>query len=73
MSIKFKCCRCEQSLECDDEFGSVEITCPTCNELTMVPPAAVPAKQPPAMPKSGMTYVPESWRKPKTPPQADAS
>jgi DNA-directed RNA polymerase subunit RPC12/RpoP len=64
--IKFKCSHCEQRLECDEQYAGSQIPCPACHGLTLVP--LVPGKAAPALPKSGMTFVPESWRKP--PPQA---
>jgi hypothetical protein len=67
--LKFNCSHCEQRLECDEQFAGRQITCPACQGLTLVP--AVSGKAAPALPKSGMTFVPESWKKPassKTPP-----
>jgi DNA-directed RNA polymerase subunit RPC12/RpoP len=66
--FKFKCSHCGQRLECDEQFSGREIPCPSCEGLTVVPP--IPGKAAPALPKSGMTFVPESWRKP-TPPEAE--
>jgi DNA-directed RNA polymerase subunit RPC12/RpoP len=63
--IKFKCSHCEQRLACDEQFIGTQITCPNCKGATVVP-----GKVAPALPKSGMTFVPESWQKP--PPQAGA-
>jgi DNA-directed RNA polymerase subunit RPC12/RpoP len=66
--LKFNCSHCGQRLECEDQFGGSQISCPTCKKLTLVPAAA--AKASPAMPKSGMTFVPESWGKPPSQPGA---
>jgi hypothetical protein len=61
--FKFACSHCGQRLECDEQFSGRQIPCPSCKALTLVPP--VPAKTPPPPPqKSGMTFVPESWRPP---------
>jgi len=66
--IKFQCSHCGQRLECDGQFAGSQIQCPACNGLILVPPVLV--KTAPALKKTGMTYVPESWQKP--PPQAGA-
>jgi hypothetical protein len=62
--LKFSCSHCGQHLECDDQFAGREIPCPKCKAATVVPAAA--GKPTPALQKSGMTFVPESWRKPPT-------
>ncbi len=61
--IKFNCSHCQQHLECDEEFAGSEIPCPACQGLTLVP--QVPEKAASSPTKSGMTFVPESWRKPE--------
>jgi DNA-directed RNA polymerase subunit RPC12/RpoP len=68
--LKFACSHCHQPLACDDQFSGRQITCPACKTLIAVP--GKPAPNPPAIPKTGMTFVPESWPKPEagvTPPQ----
>jgi hypothetical protein len=64
--LKFNCAHCGQRLECDDAYSGRQITCPKCKATTVVPGVAGEAT--PSPQKSGMTYVPEDWRRP--PPAA---
>ncbi len=59
--LKFECSHCKQRLACDDQFAGRQITCPACRTLTVVP--SVASKPGTAAQKSGMTFVPESWKK----------
>jgi DNA-directed RNA polymerase subunit RPC12/RpoP len=63
--FKFNCSHCGQHLECDEQFSGRQITCPACHALTLVP--QVSGKAAPSPQKSGMTFVPDSWRKPPPP------
>jgi len=58
--FKFDCPKCGQHIQCAVHFSGRHIPCPACKVEIVVPP--VPGRVMPAMPKSGMTYVPESWR-----------
>jgi phage FluMu protein Com len=60
--IKFKCSHCDQKLASDEQYSGREISCPACHGLTVVP--AIPGKPAPVLQKSGMTFVPETWKKP---------
>jgi len=67
--LKFACSHCQQPLACDDQFTGRQITCPACKSPTVVPGNPVPAA--PVLQKTGMTFIPEAWRKPEpgeTPP-----
>jgi phage FluMu protein Com len=61
--FKFSCPTCGQHLKCDEGLSGRQISCPKCKTVVTVPQIAGAAG--PAMPKSGMTFVPESWRKPQ--------
>jgi DNA-directed RNA polymerase subunit RPC12/RpoP len=61
--LKFACPHCQQPLACDDQFAGRQIACPACNSLTAVPGQPVPPT--PVLQKTGMTYIPEDWQKPK--------
>jgi DNA-directed RNA polymerase subunit RPC12/RpoP len=63
--FKFSCSHCGQHLECDEQYSGRQIPCPSCKTLTVVPP--VPGKSAPVAQKSGMTFVPDSWRTPPPP------
>lgn len=58
--FKFDCPKCGQHLKCDVQCSGQQIDCPTCKTQFAIP--APPARPAPAMPKSGMTFVPETWR-----------
>ena len=68
--FKFECIHCGQRLQCDEQFAGRQIACPSCKQNVIVPPAGGKATPYPA--KTGMTFVPESWRSkqqaPPTPP-----
>jgi hypothetical protein len=66
--FKFSCSNCGQHLECGEEYIGRQIPCPSCKALIAVPAAA--AKASPIPLKSGMTFVPDDWR--KSPPTAGA-
>lgn len=55
--LKFNCVHCGQRIGCDDKFAGREIECPSCKKKMTVP---LPAGKP-----TGMTFVPESWKKPE--------
>jgi DNA-directed RNA polymerase subunit RPC12/RpoP len=58
--FKFNCAHCGQKLGCDESFAGREIACPSCKKNVVVPwPHGKP---------TGMTFVPESWKKPSPPP-----
>jgi DNA-directed RNA polymerase subunit RPC12/RpoP len=58
--FKFNCAHCGQKLGCDESFAGREIACPSCKKNVVVPwPHGKP---------TGMTFVPESWKKPLPPP-----
>jgi DNA-directed RNA polymerase subunit RPC12/RpoP len=63
--LKFSCSHCGQHLQCDEQYSGRQISCPKCHGMTVVPPA--PGKAAPVLPKSGMTFVPESWKTPPPP------
>jgi DNA-directed RNA polymerase subunit RPC12/RpoP len=65
--FKFNCSHCGQRLGCDEQLSGQQIACPSCHTVIVVPPA--PGRTPPFPQKTGMTFVPESWR---TPPEAGA-
>jgi len=67
--FKFNCSHCGQRLECDPQYAGRQIPCPACHALTVVP--AVPGTAVPSPQKSGMTYVPESWRTPPPPAEGE--
>jgi DNA-directed RNA polymerase subunit RPC12/RpoP len=60
--FKFNCSHCGQRLGCDEQQSGQQIACPACHTVIVVPP--VPGKTPPFPQKTGMTFVPESWRAP---------
>lgn len=53
--LKFSCPRCEQHLQCDEQFSGREIQCPACNHLIRIPP--VPGKTAQYAPESGKTWA----------------
>lgn len=76
--FKFSCPRCEQHLQCDEQFSGREIQCPSCHHLIRIPP--VPGKTNQYNAESGQTWqtfikpahkVPKvEGAKPKDPPPA---
>jgi hypothetical protein len=56
--FKFECIHCGQHLQCDEQFSGRQITCPSCKGVVDVPLAGKPVMQ-----KTGMTFVPDNWRK----------
>jgi len=66
--FKFECVHCGQRLQCDDQFAGRQIACPSCKKTVTVP--TPDGKTTPYPAKTGMTFVPESWRgnQPPTPP-----
>ena len=36
---KFSCSKCEQHLECEEQFCGRQVQCPNCNHVINVPPA----------------------------------
>jgi DNA-directed RNA polymerase subunit RPC12/RpoP len=59
--IKIFCLHCGQSIECDEGYRGMQITCPTCNQSLLVPtghtqttasipPRPAPARNTPAIP-----------------------
>ena len=55
-------CKCGQRIKIDDQFAGREIECPACKTKLTVP-------WPPGKP-TGMTFVPETWKKPSPPASA---
>jgi DNA-directed RNA polymerase subunit RPC12/RpoP len=54
--FKFNCTHCGQHLKCDEQLSGREIECPSCKKRVTVPwPHGKP---------TGMTFVPEAWKKP---------
>jgi len=53
--FKFDCPRCQQHLQCDEQFSGREIQCPSCHHLIRVPPA--PGKTADYQPESGKTWA----------------
>ena len=53
--FKFSCPKCQQHLQCDEQFSGREIQCPGCNILLRIPP--VPGKTAQFNPESGMTWA----------------
>jgi DNA-directed RNA polymerase subunit RPC12/RpoP len=53
--FKFGCPKCEQHLQCDEQFSGREIQCPRCHVLLRIPP--VPGKTAQYSPESGMTWA----------------
>jgi DNA-directed RNA polymerase subunit RPC12/RpoP len=54
--FKFNCNHCGQRMKCEEQFVGREIECPACKRNVVVPwPLGKP---------TGMTFVPETWRKP---------
>jgi DNA-directed RNA polymerase subunit RPC12/RpoP len=52
--FKFSCPRCQQHLQCDEQFSGREIQCPSCHHLIRIPP--VPGKTVQYVAESGQTW-----------------
>jgi DNA-directed RNA polymerase subunit RPC12/RpoP len=68
--LKFNCSHCGQHLQCEEQYRGRQISCPKCHAMTVVP--SIPQKVAPAGARSGMTFVPESWQTPPSPPPPTA-
>jgi DNA-directed RNA polymerase subunit RPC12/RpoP len=53
--FKFFCPKCQQHLQCDEQFSGREIQCPACNVLLRIPP--VPGQTAKYNPESGKTWA----------------
>jgi DNA-directed RNA polymerase subunit RPC12/RpoP len=53
--MKFSCPKCQQHLQCDEQFAGREIQCPSCHHLIRIPP--VPGKTAEYSPESGKTWA----------------
>jgi hypothetical protein len=53
--FKFGCPKCEQHLQCEEQFAGREIQCPHCHHLIRIPPA--PGKTAQFTPESGLTWA----------------
>jgi hypothetical protein len=53
--FKFSCPKCQQHLQCDEQFSGREIQCPGCHHLIRIPP--VPGKTAQYAPESGKTWA----------------
>jgi hypothetical protein len=53
--FKFDCPRCQQHLQCDEQFSGNEIQCPSCHHLIRIPP--IPGRTVEYKPESGKTWA----------------
>ena len=53
--MKFSCPKCQQHLQCDEQFSGREIQCPGCQHLIRIPP--IPGKTVEYNPESGKTWA----------------
>src|SRR5277367_5933634 len=50
--FKFSCAQCGQHIACDAGYSGMQINCPTCQQLIVVPQAPRPAAAPPTPPSA---------------------
>jgi hypothetical protein len=53
--FKFACPKCEQHLQCDEQFSGREIQCPSCHVLLHIPP--IPGRTAQFEMESGKTWA----------------
>jgi DNA-directed RNA polymerase subunit RPC12/RpoP len=52
---KFSCPKCQQHLQCDEQFSGREIQCPSCHHLIHIP--SIPGKTVEYKPESVKTWA----------------
>ena len=53
--FKFACPKCEQHLQCDEQFSGRQIQCPSCHILLHIPP--IPGRTAAFQMESGKTWA----------------